>query len=116
MATVLRNTRVNAERTRAAASVGFLNATDLADYLVRKGLAFRLAHELVGRVVNHAMQKGIALEDVTLADYQQFSPLFSGDLYEALQLETSLANKPALGGTSPVRVREALAKAKSEWS
>jgi argininosuccinate lyase len=108
MTTVLRNVRVNHERTRDAASVGFLNATDLADYLVRKGLAFRIAHELVGRVVNHAMGKGIALEEVSLADYQQFSPLFSEDVYEALKLENSLANKPARGGTSPARVREAL--------
>jgi argininosuccinate lyase len=113
MTTVLRNVRVNAERTRAAASVGFLNATDLADYLVRKGLAFRIAHELVGRVVNHAMAKGIALEEVSLEDYRQFSPLFSDDVYEALKLETSLANKPAQGGTSPERVKEALQKAKN---
>jgi argininosuccinate lyase len=112
MTTVLRNVRINGERTRAAASVGFLNATDLADYLVRKGLAFRIAHELVGRVVNHAMAKGIALEEVTSEDYQQFSPLFSDDVYESLKLETSLANKPAQGGTSPERVKEALQKAK----
>jgi argininosuccinate lyase len=111
MTTVLGNVRVNCERTRAAASVGFLNATDLADYLVRKGLAFRIAHELVGRVVNHAMAKGIALEEIALEDYQQFSPLFSEDVYEALKLETSLANKPAHGGTSPERVRQALATA-----
>jgi argininosuccinate lyase len=111
MTTVLRNLRVHHERTRAAASVGFLNATDLADYLVRKGLAFRIAHELVGRVVNHALGKGIALEEVSLADYQQFSPLFSDDVYEALKLESSLANKPARGGTSPARVREALSAA-----
>jgi argininosuccinate lyase len=111
MTTVLRNVRVNHERTRAAASVGFLNATDLADYLVRKGLAFRIAHELVGRVVNHAMSKGIALEEIGLADYQQFSPLFADDVYEALKLESSLANKPARGGTSPARVRQALTSA-----
>jgi argininosuccinate lyase len=113
MTTVLGNVRVHADRTRAAASVGFLNATDLADYLVRKGLAFRIAHELVGRVVNHAMAKEIALEEVSLEDYRQFSPLFSDDVYEALKLETSLANKPAQGGTSPERVKEALQKAKN---
>jgi argininosuccinate lyase len=113
MTTVLGNLRINAERTRAAASVGFLNATDLADYLVRKGLAFRIAHELVGRVVNHAMGKGVALEEVALEEYRQFSPLFAEDVYDALKLETSLANKPALGGTSPTRVKEALEKAKA---
>ncbi|MBI3653000.1 MAG: argininosuccinate lyase [Acidobacteria bacterium] len=114
MTTVLGNLRVNGERTRAAASVGYLNATDLADYLVRKGLEFRRAHEVVGRVVRQAIQQGRALEELPLEDYQQFSPLFSGDLFAALQLETSLANKPALGSTAPARVREALAKAKSE--
>ena len=100
-------------RAREAAAQGYLNATEVADYLVRKGLAFRIAHELVGRVVNHAMAKGIALEEVALEDYRQFSPLFSDDVYEALKLETSLANKPAQGGTSPDRVKEALQKAKN---
>jgi argininosuccinate lyase len=114
MTTVLLNVRVDSERTRAAASVGFLNATDLADYLVRKGLEFRRAHELVGRLVNYAIERGITLEEISLDDYQQFSPLFSDDVYEALKLETSIANKPALGGTSPARVREALTKAKNE--
>jgi argininosuccinate lyase len=111
MTTVLGNVRVKRERMRAAAAVGFLNATDLADYLVRKGLEFRIAHELVGRVVSQAMERGLALEEVPLEEYQQFSTLFSADLYEALKLETSLANKPARGGTSPERVREALKKA-----
>jgi argininosuccinate lyase len=114
MTTVLGNVRVKGEATRAAASVGFLNATDLADYLVRKGLEFRRAHELVGRVVNYAMGRETPLEGLTLEEFGQFSPLFSDDVYEALKLETSVANKPALGGTSPARVREALAKAKSE--
>jgi argininosuccinate lyase len=88
MATVLRNVRVNSDRAREAASRGYLNATDLADYLVRRGLEFRRAHELVGRVVSYAMGCG--------------------------KLESSLANKPARGGTSPERVREALTRAKQE--
>jgi argininosuccinate lyase len=114
MTTVLGNVRINSERTRAAASVGFLNATDLADYLVRKGLAFRRAHELVGRLVSYAIERGLTLEEIPLDEYKQFSPLFSDDVYEALKLETSIANKPALGGTSPARVREALSRAKDE--
>jgi argininosuccinate lyase len=114
MTTVLRNMRVNGERTRAAASVGFLNATDLADYLVRKGMEFRRAHELVGRVVAFAIEQGSDLDNLSLEDYKKFSPLFEADLFTALKLESSLANKPALGGTSPVRVQEALARARSE--
>jgi argininosuccinate lyase len=114
MTIVLHNVRVNSERTRAAASTGFLNATDLADYLVRKGLEFRRAHELVGRLVNQAIEKGSALEALSLEEYQSFSPLFADDLYESLQIESSLANKAAPGGTAPERVSEALEKAKAE--
>jgi argininosuccinate lyase len=114
MATVLGNVRFNKERARGAASRGYLNATDLADYLVRRGLEFRRAHELVGRVVSHAIGRGKALEELPLDEYKEFSPLFDDGLYEALTLESSLANKLALGGTSPERVAEALVKAKAE--
>ncbi|HEX8090653.1 MAG TPA: argininosuccinate lyase, partial [Blastocatellia bacterium] len=113
MATVLRNIRLDPERTREAASRGYSNATDLADYLVRRGLEFRRAHELVGRVVNYAAGRGKALEELSPEEYNEFSPLFASDLYQALTLESSLANKPARGGTSPERVREALARARA---
>jgi argininosuccinate lyase len=113
MATVLRNIRLDPDRAREAASRGYLNATDLADYLVRRGLEFRRAHELVGRVVNYAIGCGKALEELSLEEYGEFSPLFAGDLYQALTLESSLANKPAWGGTSPEQVREALARARA---
>ena len=114
MTTVIRNIRVNKERARNAASQGFLNATDLADYLVRRGLEFRRAHEIVGRVVSYAIERGKALEQLQVDEYKQFSPLFDDDLYKALTLESSLRNKPALGGTSPERVSAALARAKAE--
>jgi argininosuccinate lyase len=114
MTTVLRNIRVDKERARNAASHGFLNATDLADYLVRRGLEFRRAHELVGRVVGYAIEQGKALEQLQMDEYKQFSPLFADDLYKALTLESSLQNKPAIGGTSPERVINALARAKAE--
>jgi argininosuccinate lyase len=114
MTTVIRNIRVNKERARDAASQGFLNATDMADYLVRRGLEFRRAHELVGRVVSYAIEQGKALEQLQIDEYKQFSPLFEDDLYKALTLESSLRNKPAIGGASPERVSAALARAKSE--
>jgi len=114
MATVLRNLKVNSARTREAATVGYLNATDLADYLVRKGLEFRKAHELVGRVVMHALERGKPLEDIPLDEYRELSAVFEEDLYESLSLESSLAGKSAPGGTSPERVKEALAKARKE--
>ena len=113
MATVLRNMRVNGERTRQASTTGYLNATDLADYLVRKGIEFRKAHELVGRVVMHAIEQGKALEEISLEEYRGFSNKFEDDLYASLSIEASLAGKSALGGTSPKRVIEALAKARN---
>src|SRR5207248_6863413 len=110
MTTVLRNTRINRERTRAAVMHGFMNATDLADYLVRRGLEFRRAHEVVGRAVAYAIEHGRALEQLLLEEFKQFSPLFEESLYDALKLESSLANKPAVSDTSPARVNQALAK------
>jgi argininosuccinate lyase len=114
MTTVLGNIRVNGERTREAAARGYLNATDLADYLVRRGLEFRRAHEMVGRVVGYAAEQGKALQELSLEEYARFSPLFGEDLYEALTLAQSLASKSARGGTSPDGVGEALARARAE--
>lgn len=114
MATVLRNVKVNGVRTREAAAVGYLNATDMADYLVRKGLEFRKAHEVVGRIVMHAIERGKALEEISLEEYREFSAVFGDDLYVSLKLESSLAGKSVVGGTSPQRVNEALDKARGE--
>jgi argininosuccinate lyase len=114
MATILRNVRVDRDRMRDAATVGYLNATDLADYLVRKGLEFRKAHEIVGRVVMHAIGQGRSLEELPLDEYRGFSDVFGDDLYESLGLEAALARKSSLGGTSVERVTEALAKARKE--
>ena len=114
MATVLRNVKVNTEAARQAASTGYLNATDLADYLVRKGLEFRKAHELVGRVVTRAIEQGKPLEEITLEEYQAFSDLFGDDLYATLSLESSLGSKSAIGGTSAERVGQSLVNARSE--
>ena len=114
MTTVLRNTRVKGERTGEAASKGYLNATDLADYLVRRGVEFRRAHEVVGRVVNAAIEQGRELLELPIEEYRKFSKLFDEDLYESLSLEASLGSKRATGGTAPERVNEALLKAKEE--
>jgi argininosuccinate lyase len=114
MATVLRNVKVNSARTLEAATIGYLNATDLADYLVRKGLEFRKAHDLVGRVVMHAIERGKPLEDIPLEEYRELSAVFGDDLYASLSLESSIAGKSVPGGTSPERVKEALAKARKE--
>jgi argininosuccinate lyase len=105
---------VNTERCRKAAELGFSNATDLADYLVGKGVAFRDAHELSGELVLIAAAKQVALEALTLAEFQQVSPLIGDDVYPALTIEAGLAKRSALGGTGPTQVTAALAAAE-QW-
>lgn len=112
-ATVLRNLRVNEERTREAASQGYMNATELADYLVRKGMPFREAHETVGRIVRHAIAKGSELQDLALEDLLSFSKLIGEDVHEALSLESTLATKSEVGGTGRAPVAEALTAARA---
>ena len=112
-ATVLRNIEFNRERARAAAIRDYTNATDLADYLVCKGLEFRKAHEVIGRIVVFAIEQGKELGELTLAECQQFSALFENDLFEAISLESCLAGKKQLGGTAPERVRQELQRAKA---
>ena len=112
-ATVLRNVRLREGRARDAAAVGYMNATEMADYLVRRGQPFREAHEAAGRMVLHALSKGLELHELELEELREFSPLVSEDVYEALSLEQTLATKSQAGGTSPERVREALAAARA---
>jgi argininosuccinate lyase len=114
--TVLRNIRLNEKRAREAASQGYLNATELADYLARKGMPFRAAHETVGRIVKHAIERNAELNDLLLDELKSFSPLIEEDVFAALSLEQTLATKSQIGGTSPERVAEALAAARTSLS
>jgi argininosuccinate lyase len=111
--TVLRNIRVNQDRTRAAATQGYLNATELADYLVRRGVPFREAHETVGRIVMFAIKKGVELEQLALDDLRSFSASIEQDVFASLTLSQTLATKAQTGGTAPERVTEELALARS---
>ncbi len=111
--TVLQNLSVNEERAREAASTGYMNATELADYLVRKGIPFREAHELTGQIVVHALEAGLELEELPLNDLQTFSPLIQNDVFEAISLEKTLATKGQPGGTAPTTVHQALAQARA---
>jgi argininosuccinate lyase len=95
------------ERMRAAANEGFATATDLADYLVRKGMPFRDAHEAVAGAVRHAEQSGCDLASLPLAELQRFAPLAGQNVYEVLTLEGSVASRDHPGGTAPERVRAA---------
>ncbi|HEV2882662.1 MAG TPA: argininosuccinate lyase [Pyrinomonadaceae bacterium] len=113
MATVLGNIRLREARARAAAARGYMNATELADYLARKGMPFREAHEAVGRIVLHAIGRGVELHELALEEMRALSPLIERDVYDALSLEQTLATKSQAGGTSHARVGEALAAARS---
>jgi argininosuccinate lyase len=114
-ASVLRNLSINRQRTREAASRGYLNATELADYLVRKGMPFREAHETVGRVVVHAIERGVELNDLSSADLKVFSLLIEPDVFEWLSLEQTLGTKSRVGGTAPERVAAELKSARTRW-
>ncbi len=111
-ATVLRNLSLNEERTREAASTGYMNATELADYLVRKGMPFREAHETVGRIVVHAIARGVELQELPLEEMQSLSPFIDKDVLATLSLEQTLATKSQIGGTSAECVDNALAAAR----
>ena len=97
---------------KAAAMQGFSTATDLADYLVRKGIAFRDAHEIVGRAVRHGVETGKDLSAMSLEELQTFSDHISDDVFAVLTLEGSLAARDHLGGTAPAQVQLAIATAR----
>ena len=101
------------DRMRRAAGEHFSTATDLADYLVRKGLPFRQAHEVVGRLVRYALDEGKTLEDLTLPEFRRFSPLIDGDVKDAITVEASLRARAVTGGTAPAAVRRTLALART---
>jgi argininosuccinate lyase len=111
---VLRNIEVQKEKSRLAAASGFLNATELADYLVQKGVPFRTAHDTVGKVVLRAIEKGVELDKLDLSEMREFSDKIEADVFDALSLESTLASKNQIGGTSPEKVLEALAAAKRD--
>jgi argininosuccinate lyase len=100
------------DRMRAAAELGYATATDLADYLVRKGLPFRDAHEAVARAVRAAEERGLDLSGLTIAELRAFSPLVGEDVKSVLSPEGSVAARRHVGGTAPEAVRAAIASAR----
>ncbi|MBO5295686.1 MAG: argininosuccinate lyase, partial [Clostridia bacterium] len=90
-----------AENMKAAAQKGFINATDLADYLVKKGLPFRSAYKISGQIVAHCIATGEVLETLPLKVYQGFSELFDDDLYADIDLWTCVKKRISEGGASP---------------
>ena len=103
---------VQRERMAQAAAAGFATATDLADYLVRKGVPFRDAHEIVGRAVRRGIEAGRDLAQLELAELKSFSPLIEADVYEVLTPLGSVQARRHVGGTAPDQVRAAIAAAR----
>jgi len=111
-ADMMRGIQVNKEAMRQAAAEGFATATDLADYLVKKGMPFRDAHEVVAQAVRYAADKGCDLADLQLTELQKFSAQIEADITQVLTLEGSVASRDHVGGTAPDQVRAAIRKAR----
>ncbi|MBW7860326.1 MAG: argininosuccinate lyase, partial [Rhodocyclaceae bacterium] len=105
---------VKADAMRGALSQGYATATDLADYLVKKGAPFRDAHEVVARAVRAAEGSGRDLPQFSLAELREFSHLIGEDVFEVLTVEGSLASRNHAGGTAPAQVRSAIALARRD--
>lgn len=110
------NIQAKRDNMRQATLQGFATATDLADYLVRKGLAFRDAHEVVGSAVRLGVDTERDLAELSLQELQQFSALITDDVFDVLTLEGSVAARDHFGGTAPGQVRQAVARARSRLS
>ncbi len=98
--------KVKAENMLSAANEGFINATDLADYLVKKGMPFRTAYKHVGEIVGFCIKNGYVLEKLPLYEYKKFSELFEDDLYNEISLETCIKKRISSGGTGPDSVKK----------
>ncbi len=109
---MLATLRFHVDRMREMAGAQYSTATDLADYLVRKGLPFRLAHEVVGKAVRYGLAHGRELADVPLSELQRLSPLIEADVFHAITVEASLRARAAIGGTAPDAVRRQIERAR----
>jgi argininosuccinate lyase len=110
-AIVLDNTFLNEKRALEAAQDGYLNSTEFAEYLVRKGVPFRTAHHAVGEAVLFAISQNKELNELSLEDLSRSAPQVTDDVFDALSLSQTIRSKSSIGGTAPIRVREALKRA-----
>jgi len=108
MAEMLKGISVHEKTMQQAAEDGFITATDLADYLVRKNIPFRRAHEIVGRAVLRATELGCGLGDMSLTEYRKLSQQISEDVYDAISVKTSVTRRTSYGGTAPVNLKKRL--------
>jgi len=113
---VIESAKFNTEKMHAAASGGYSTATDVADYLVRRGAPFREAHEIVGRVVRYCEEQGKELHDLMLVEWQGIDGRFGENVLHHVTVEDSVGARTSYGGTAPVRVGEQLKKARELWA
>lgn len=109
---IVKGMKIKRDRMRAAASQSYITATDIADYLVKRGVPFRDAHRVAGRIVLYCVEQGILFEDLTLDQWKSFSDLFDEDIRDSVSLESSIKARACIGGTAPEQVSNAIAKAK----
>ena len=114
LAPMVQTMKINGENTYRAAQKGFINATDLADYLTKKGMPFRAAYKIVGQIVAECIQKDLVLDNYPLESYQKYSELFTDDLYKEIALETCVEKRNSEGGASPVSVRKQIDEVRKE--
>ncbi|MEW9121995.1 MAG: argininosuccinate lyase [Thermotaleaceae bacterium] len=110
---MIQTMKIKKEKMRKATKEGFMNATDVADYLVRKGLPFRSAHEIVGKMVLYCVEKEKTIEDLSLEEFNSFSPNFDADILDVIAIENCIASKVSSGSTAPIQVINMIEKAKA---
>jgi argininosuccinate lyase len=114
LAKLWQHVRVNKERMEEMATAGFTLATDVAEYLVLKGVPFRLAHQTVGKIVRYCLEQGKELESLTLEELRGFSKVIDEKIYAVLDLKHSVDSRNSAGGTSLQQVRQAVSSAEEE--
>lgn len=110
---MIRTMKINETNMRKGAGGGFTNATDAADYLVKKGMPFRNAHEVIGKIVFYCISKDMSLEDMSLEEFKEFSDVFEEDVYDAISLETCVNERKVPGGPAKESVKESIDYVKS---
>ena len=111
---MLLSMKVRTDKMYAATKEGFVNATDVADYLAARGIPFRQCHEIVGRLVLDCIKTGKSIDDLTLAEFQEYSPSFAEDILEVIKVANCVKVRKSLGGTAPEQVERFIAKAKKQ--
>ena len=111
---MLATMKVNKDKMLSGAKGGFTNATDAADYLVKKGMPFREAHSVIGQMVFYAIEKNKSLDELTLEELKNFSDVIDGDFYEAISLKTCVNDRKVIGGPAVETVKAAISAMRAQ--